>query len=166
LILQIDLRKASVAGPAHAVAPNHFADGTFDPVSLLHLQLKLWALLLPTPLLEGFMQRSDHDRAMGLVWWNTQTPSRTAPALRPELIAVSHFAALLLSELAALRTEAKSSSTSRGESEKRRYHPTASRITSAVQIGASPTSITLLSRIIDFLRECRAAIGTASGRSQ
>ena len=30
----------------------------------------------------------------------------------------------------------------------------------------SSSSITLLSRIIDLLRECRAAIGTASGRSQ
>ena len=28
------------------------------------------------------------------------------------------------------------------------------------------SSITLLSRIIDLLRECRVAIGTASGRSQ
>src|SRR5271166_5389564 len=30
---------------------------------------------------------------------------------------------------------------------------------------ARPTSITLLSRIIDLFRECRVAIGTASGRS-
>jgi hypothetical protein len=104
LVLQIDLRKAFIAGPAHAVAPNQFADGPFDPVSLLHLQLELWALLLPTPLLEGFMQRSDHDRAMGLVLWDTQTASRTVSALSAELKAVSHFAALLLSEFTALRT--------------------------------------------------------------
>src|SRR5208337_3220023 len=35
------------------------------------------------------------------------------------------------------------------------------------EVGLSlPPSITLLSRIIDLLRECRVAIGTASGRSQ
>src|ERR1700693_1511938 len=40
-------------------------------------------------------------------------------------------------------------------------------LTDAVKgANAGGPSITLLSRIIDLLRECRTAIGTASGRSQ
>jgi hypothetical protein len=62
---------------------------------LLHQEFKFWALLFPASLLQGFVESTQHDPAMGLSVRNAHIPKWTVSALPSKLKAVSNFAALL-----------------------------------------------------------------------
>jgi hypothetical protein len=84
------------------MSARQFADRAFDPVTLLHLFLELWTLLIAAPLLQKLVILAHDNSAMRLSGGHTLRAQRTVVAMVTPFEAKTNFLTLGLFQSAAL----------------------------------------------------------------
>ena len=84
------------------MSARQFADRAFDPVTLLHLFLELWTLLIAAPLLQKLVILAHDNSAMRLSGGHTLRAQRTVVAMVTPFEAKTNFLTLGFFQSAAL----------------------------------------------------------------
>ena len=100
LILEIHLCESFVTGPSQPVTTHYIADGPLDRISLVHLQLKFFALLVASSLLQAFVVSSHQNRAMGLSARHAGRFMPTVMTLAAKLKTVGDLTAFVFAQFA------------------------------------------------------------------